>query len=89
MLRRRMTKDEVRKLLRSPIKSTVSKSVESWDYPGGIVTFDGKGRVSFLERVVTPTSSATHPQNRRSELDACAEWTRLCVRIRTEQPLTA
>ena len=45
MLRRRMTKDEVRKLLAEPDKVSVSKFFESWDYPGGIVTFDGKGRV--------------------------------------------
>jgi hypothetical protein len=50
MLHRRMSKDEVRKLLGEPDRVSVSRFFESWDYPGGSVTFDGKGRVdSWIE----------------------------------------
>jgi hypothetical protein len=45
MLHRRMSKDEVRKLLGEPDRVSVSRFFESWDYSGGSVTFDGKGRV--------------------------------------------
>ena len=45
MLQRRMSKDEVRKLLGEPDRVSVSRFFESWDYSGGSVTFDGKGRV--------------------------------------------
>jgi hypothetical protein len=47
MLHRRMSKDEVRKLLGEPDRISVSRFYESWDYLGGSVTFDGKGRVDF------------------------------------------
>ena len=44
-LQRRMSKDDVRKLLGEPVRISVSKFFEAWDYSGGNVTFDGKGRV--------------------------------------------
>jgi hypothetical protein len=51
MLHRRMSKDEVSKLLGQPDRVSVSRFYESWDYSGGGVTFDGKGRVdSWSER---------------------------------------
>jgi hypothetical protein len=40
-----MLKDEVRKLLGEPVRVSVSKFYESWAYPRGTVTFDGKGRL--------------------------------------------
>jgi hypothetical protein len=46
-LQRRMSKDDVRKLLGEPLRVSVSRFYESWDYFGGTVTFDGKGRVDF------------------------------------------
>jgi hypothetical protein len=46
-LERRMSKDDVRKLLGEPARVSVSRFYESWDYFGGTVTFDGKGRVDF------------------------------------------
>ena len=46
-LARRMSKDDVRKLLGEPLRVSVSRFYESWDYFGGTVTFDGKGRVDF------------------------------------------
>jgi hypothetical protein len=50
MLERRMSKDEVKKLLGEPSRISVSRFFESWDYSGGSVTFDGKGRVdSWIE----------------------------------------
>ena len=45
MLHRSMSKDEVRKLLGEPDRVSVSRFFESWEYSGGSVTFDGKGRV--------------------------------------------
>lgn len=44
-LQRGMSKDEVRKLLGEPVRVSVSKFYESWAYPRGTVTFDGKGRL--------------------------------------------
>ena len=44
-LQRRMSKDDVRKLLGEPTRVSVSKFYESWDYPRGNVIFDGKGRL--------------------------------------------
>jgi hypothetical protein len=44
-LQRRMSKDDVRKLLGEPMRVSVSKFSEAWDYAGGSVTFDGKGHV--------------------------------------------
>lgn len=46
-LHRRMSKDDVRKLLGEPDRVSVSRFFESWYYGGGSVTFDGKGRVDF------------------------------------------
>jgi hypothetical protein len=46
-LARRMSRDDVRKLLGEPLRVSVSRFYESWDYLGGTVTFDGKGRVDF------------------------------------------
>jgi outer membrane protein assembly factor BamE (lipoprotein component of BamABCDE complex) len=44
-LRRRMSKDDVKKLLGEPTRVSVSRFYEAWDYPGGTVIFDGKGRL--------------------------------------------
>lgn len=44
-LQRRMSKDEVRKLLGEPVRVSVSRFYESWDYSRGTVIFDGKGRL--------------------------------------------
>jgi hypothetical protein len=44
-LQRRMSKEEVRKLLGEPTRISVSRFFEVWNYSGGSVTFDGKGRV--------------------------------------------
>jgi hypothetical protein len=44
-LRRHMSKDDVRKLLGEPRRVSVSRFYESWDYMGGTVIFDGKGRL--------------------------------------------
>jgi len=46
-LQRKMAKEDVRKLLGEPLRVSVSRFYESWDYFGGTVTFDGKGRVDF------------------------------------------
>jgi hypothetical protein len=46
-LQRRMSKDEVKKLLGEPFRVSVSRYYESWDYLGGTVTFDSKGRLDF------------------------------------------
>lgn len=46
-LQRKMSKDDVKKLLGEPLRVSVSRFYESWDYFGGTVTFDGKGRVDF------------------------------------------
>jgi outer membrane protein assembly factor BamE (lipoprotein component of BamABCDE complex) len=46
-LKRKMSKDEVKKLLGGPMRVSVSKYYESWDYAGGTVTFDAKGHVDF------------------------------------------
>jgi hypothetical protein len=46
-LQRRMSKDEVRKLLGEPFRVSVSRYYESWDYTGGTVTFDSKGHLDF------------------------------------------
>ena len=45
MLQRHMSKDDVKKLLGEPLKVSVSRFYESWYYPGGTVTFDGKARL--------------------------------------------
>jgi outer membrane protein assembly factor BamE (lipoprotein component of BamABCDE complex) len=44
-LHRKMSKDDVRKLLGEPVRVSVSRFYEAWDYPGGTVIFDGKGRL--------------------------------------------
>jgi hypothetical protein len=44
-LQRRMSKEDVRKLLGEPIRVSVSRFYEVWDYPRGTIIFDGKGRV--------------------------------------------
>jgi len=44
-LHRKMSKDDVRKLLGEPTRVSVSRFYEAWDYPGGTVIFDGKGRL--------------------------------------------
>jgi hypothetical protein len=46
-LQRRMTKDDVKKLLGEPDRVSVSRFYESWYYTAGTVTFDGKGRLDF------------------------------------------
>ena len=45
MLQRRISRDDVKKLLGEPLKVSVSRFYETWYYPGGTVTFDGKGRL--------------------------------------------
>ena len=47
MLKKGMSKDEVRKLLGEPDRVTVSKLFETWSFGVGIVSFDGKGHVDF------------------------------------------
>jgi hypothetical protein len=42
-LQRRMSKEDVRKLLGEPTRISVSRFYEAWDYPRGTVIFDGKG----------------------------------------------
>jgi outer membrane protein assembly factor BamE (lipoprotein component of BamABCDE complex) len=44
-LHRKMSKDDVRKLLGEPLRVSVSRFYEAWDYPRGTVIFDGKGRL--------------------------------------------
>ena len=44
-LQRRMSKDDVRKLLGEPTRVSVSRFYETWDYPRGTVIFDGKGHL--------------------------------------------
>jgi len=44
-LQRRMSKEDVRKLLGEPTRVSVSRFYEAWNYPRGTVIFDGKGRV--------------------------------------------
>jgi len=44
-LHRKMSKDDVKKLLGEPARVSVSRFYEAWDYPGGTVIFDGKGRL--------------------------------------------
>ena len=46
-LQRRMTKEDAKKLLGEPETVSVSRFYESWYYPAGSVTFDGKGRLDF------------------------------------------
>jgi hypothetical protein len=46
-LQRRMSRDDVKKLLGEPFRVSVSRYYESWDYAGGTVTFDSKGRLDF------------------------------------------
>lgn len=46
-LKRRMSEDDVRKLLGEPDRVSVSRFFVSWYYGGGSVTFDGKGKVDF------------------------------------------
>ena len=45
MLQRRMSKEDVKKLLGEPLKVSVSRFYEAWYYAGGTVTFDGKARL--------------------------------------------
>lgn len=44
-LHRGMSKDDVRKLLGEPTRVSVSRFYEAWNYPGGTIIFDGKGRL--------------------------------------------
>jgi outer membrane protein assembly factor BamE (lipoprotein component of BamABCDE complex) len=44
-LKRRMSKDDVKKLLGEPERVSVSRFYEEWDYPRGTIIFDGKGRL--------------------------------------------
>ena len=44
-LQRRMSKDDVKKLLGEPVRVSVSRFYESWEYPRGTVVFDGKGHL--------------------------------------------
>jgi hypothetical protein len=47
-LQRRMSKDEVRKLLGEPLRISAGRFGESWSYIGsGMTTFDAKGRLDF------------------------------------------
>jgi hypothetical protein len=46
-LQRRMTEDDVKKLLGEPDTVSVSRFYESWYYPAGSVTFDRKGRLDL------------------------------------------
>lgn len=46
-LERKMTKDDVRKLLGEPDTISVSRFSESWYYVAGSVTFNGKGRLDL------------------------------------------
>jgi hypothetical protein len=50
-LQRKMSKDEVRNLLGEPVTVSVTRFYQSWSYPGGTVTFDGKGRVDFWSEI--------------------------------------
>src|SRR5215469_46705 len=45
MLKRHMSKDDVKKLLGEPMRVSVSRFYEAWDFPTGTVIFDGKGRL--------------------------------------------
>jgi hypothetical protein len=44
-LQRHMSKDDVRNRLGDPMRVSVSRFYELWYYPGGDVTFDGKGHL--------------------------------------------
>jgi hypothetical protein len=44
-LQRRMSKDDVKKLLGEPTTVSVSRFYEAWNYQRGTVIFDGKGRL--------------------------------------------
>jgi hypothetical protein len=46
-LQRHMSRDDVKKLLGEPFRVSVSRFYESWDYAGGTVTFNSKGRLDF------------------------------------------
>jgi hypothetical protein len=47
-LQRRMSKDDVRKLLGEPLRISAGRYGESWGYSGsGMATFDSKGRLDF------------------------------------------
>ncbi len=47
-LQRRMSKDDVRKLLGEPLRISAGRYGESWGYIGsGMATFDAKGRLDF------------------------------------------
>jgi len=46
-LQRRMSKDDVRKLLGEPFRVSASRYCEYWEYLDGTVTFDSKGHVDF------------------------------------------
>jgi hypothetical protein len=47
MLKRGMSKDDVRKLLGDPDRVSVSRFFESWSFGNGTVTFNGKDHVDF------------------------------------------
>jgi len=40
-----MSKEDVRKLLGEPVRVSVSRFYETWEYPRGTVVFDGKGHL--------------------------------------------
>jgi hypothetical protein len=44
-LHRRMSKDDVKRLLGEPDRISVSRFYEAWEYGGGSVTFNGRGRL--------------------------------------------
>ena len=47
-LHRRMSREEVRKLLGEPLRISAGRYCESWGYMGsGMVTFDSKGHLDF------------------------------------------
>jgi hypothetical protein len=46
-LHRQMSKDDVRQLLGEPNTVSVSRFSESWYYPAGSVTFNGKGHLDL------------------------------------------
>jgi len=46
-LQRRMSKDDVKKLLGEPFRASASRYCEYWEYFSGTVTFDSKGHLDF------------------------------------------
>ena len=46
-LQRRMSKEDVKKLLGEPFRVSVSRYCEYWEYLSGTVTFDSKGHLDF------------------------------------------